>query len=258
MRAVPKCLESFFPDGKILPHNIPAFLSSAVKVKLVSGANYPNDIDLDVNIPLLKSIFFRRGLDLLEAKNYEEGRQMFVSFLILTPPGCKAPLGRYNLACAEALLFRSEEAIEQLERAVDEGYRNLPHLVEDSDLDSIRQHPGYVRIVKRLTEMFSGGNNNNNNESNVEEPPKQQEEQPQPQEEKEEEIKKEEEKVSEVNENVPKQETEEVKKEKEDETKYKTELQLLSDMGFVDRNKNLALLLAESGDLANVIQHLFS
>jgi hypothetical protein len=264
MRAVPRCMESFFPDGKILPHHIPEWMACAVKVKLLSG---PNDVDLDVNIPLFKSILFKRGLELLEEKRYEEGRSMFAGFLTLTPPGHKAPLARYNLACAEALLGRSDLAVDELARAVDDGYRNLGHMVCDSDLDSLREHPGYMLIVKQLTEMHTGhhnnvnnvnnSNNNNNTEVNVEEPPKQQ---PQPQEE---EIKKEEEvKKEEIKEEPKKEEEikEEPKKEEEsaDEAKFKTELQLLNDMGFVDRQRNLALLLAESGDLANVIHHLFS
>jgi len=35
-------------------------------------------------------------------------------------------------------------------------------------------------------------------------------------------------------------------------------MQLLADMGFDDRQKNMLLLLAESGDLANVVHRLFA
>jgi len=43
----------------------------------------------------------------------------------------------------------------------------------------------------------------------------------------------------------------------EEETKFESELKLLSDMGFIDREKNLVLLVAMNGDLPEVLLHLF-
>jgi hypothetical protein len=76
-------------------------------------------------------------------------------------------------------------------------------------------------------------------EKKVEQPEKEQEK-------KEEEPKKEEAKI----ESAPKQVSEE-------ESQYESELQLLADMGFIDRQKNLVLLVANDGDLPNVIHQLF-
>jgi tetratricopeptide (TPR) repeat protein len=50
----------------------------------------------------------------------------------------------YNLACAEALTGRSEEAVEHLRRAV-ELYPPFAEIArDDSDFDAISDHPGYA------------------------------------------------------------------------------------------------------------------
>jgi tetratricopeptide (TPR) repeat protein len=57
-------------------------------------------------------------------------------------PGSPSVL--YNLACAEALTGRTEEAVEHLRRAV-ELYEPFAEIArDDSDFDSIRDHPGYA------------------------------------------------------------------------------------------------------------------
>ncbi len=50
----------------------------------------------------------------------------------------------YNLACAEALLGKREEAVEHLRRAVElyDGFAEYAR--DDPDFDSIREHPGFV------------------------------------------------------------------------------------------------------------------
>lgn len=57
-------------------------------------------------------------------------------------PGSPSVL--YNLACAEALTGRTEEAVGHLRRAV-ELYEPFAEIArDDSDFDSIRDHPGYA------------------------------------------------------------------------------------------------------------------
>ena len=50
----------------------------------------------------------------------------------------------YNLACAEALLGKKDEAVEHLRRAVElyDGFAEYAR--DDPDFDSIRGHPGFV------------------------------------------------------------------------------------------------------------------
>jgi tetratricopeptide (TPR) repeat protein len=55
-----------------------------------------------------------------------------------------SPSVLYNLACAEALTGRHEEALEHLRRAI-ELYPGFAEIARnDSDFDSIRKHPAFV------------------------------------------------------------------------------------------------------------------
>ena len=60
----------------------------------------------------------------------------------------------YNLACAFAILGEKELALDRLERSI--GPTSLKSLKEfmlnDSDLDVLRDHPRYLALLKRLPE----------------------------------------------------------------------------------------------------------
>jgi len=102
---------------------------------------------MDVDVPKLQNVLFRKGYNFLETKEYEKGRALFQALLLLVPEDI---LGTYNLACAESLLGNREEAVKMLRRAVDLGYGNLPHLLADSDLENIRDMKEFVEIVTEL------------------------------------------------------------------------------------------------------------
>jgi tetratricopeptide (TPR) repeat protein len=52
----------------------------------------------------------------------------------------------YNLACAESLTGRTEEAVEHLRRAVELYAGFADYARDDPDLDTIREHPGFVAV----------------------------------------------------------------------------------------------------------------
>jgi Flp pilus assembly protein TadD len=56
----------------------------------------------------------------------------------------------YNTACAYALAGEGAKALDLLERAVGEGYRDKAGLMADPDLESVRGDPRFAEIVKRL------------------------------------------------------------------------------------------------------------
>lgn len=57
-----------------------------------------------------------------------------------------SPSVLYNMACAEALTGRSEQAVDHLRRAV-QLYEPFAEIArDDSDFDSIRDHPGYAGV----------------------------------------------------------------------------------------------------------------
>lgn len=56
----------------------------------------------------------------------------------------------YNAACAYCLLDQPERGATYLLRSVRSGFRDLDQIVNDADLDSIRDHPKYKVVVERL------------------------------------------------------------------------------------------------------------
>jgi tetratricopeptide (TPR) repeat protein len=57
------------------------------------------------------------------------------------------PVALYNLACVESLAGRKEEAIEHLRQAIERWPRARELARNDSDLDAIRDEPGFAELV---------------------------------------------------------------------------------------------------------------
>jgi tetratricopeptide (TPR) repeat protein len=57
------------------------------------------------------------------------------------------PMLAYNLACVESLAGRREDALEHLRRAVEGSERMRTFARDDSDLDAIRDEPGFKELV---------------------------------------------------------------------------------------------------------------
>lgn len=55
----------------------------------------------------------------------------------------------YNLACIYSRREDADRALEQLSRALEAGYSNLEHLMEDPDLELVRKHPGFRDLLQR-------------------------------------------------------------------------------------------------------------
>lgn len=81
------------------------------------------------------------------AGRIEDGLRMDRRLVRLWP---EKPVAHYNLACSLALKRRSKDALEALEKAVELGYRDVEWMLEDPDLDNLRNHPSFARLIKRL------------------------------------------------------------------------------------------------------------
>ena len=62
------------------------------------------------------------------------------------------PIVQYNLACIYALNGDRHEALHWLGRAAASGFLQLAHLDADSDLDSVRDLPGYDSVRRAIVE----------------------------------------------------------------------------------------------------------
>lgn len=56
----------------------------------------------------------------------------------------------YNVACTYAAAGRVEEAIDYLEKAVAAGFFQKEWIVNDGDLDALREHPRYEALIDRM------------------------------------------------------------------------------------------------------------
>lgn len=68
---------------------------------------------------------------------------------------------RYNAACAAALDGRPELALEMLEGSVEAGFRSFRYMDRDSDLEPLREDPGYrgryEELLERARKAAEGG-----------------------------------------------------------------------------------------------------
>jgi len=148
---VPKCLESLFRDGKIIPSNIPSFLQEAVKPKYLG----PDVVDLDIDVYKLFDLLHRKSMECLESVDrnvIQKGKEYLLSMVQMIPDHTTA---LYNLACAESLLNNIPEALQALDKAVQAGYKDITHMLEDKDLDNIKGTDAFIQIIEKISELLN-------------------------------------------------------------------------------------------------------
>ena len=82
---------------------------------------------------------------LLRAGQRDEALQAFKEAIAIDASG--RSMHYYNLACAYALLGRTEDALGALEQSVREGYKDFAWIKRDGDLRSLRDHPRFQALV---------------------------------------------------------------------------------------------------------------
>jgi Flp pilus assembly protein TadD len=79
------------------------------------------------------------------ARRHQEGVQFDRRITRLRPEDA---LARYNLACSLVLIRQHDEAIVELRRAVELGYRDFTFMMKDRDLDGIRRDPRFRDLLR--------------------------------------------------------------------------------------------------------------
>jgi Flp pilus assembly protein TadD len=82
---------------------------------------------------------------LAQANRFEEAKVEGKKALELNPGDS---LMMYNAACLYARLNDKRLAVETLKRSIDAGQEDFEWIKRDSDLDSIRDEPGYLELMK--------------------------------------------------------------------------------------------------------------
>jgi len=144
-----RALESLFPNGKILPYNMPSFLleDGAVEIK----TNPDDTVDLKTDIKKFFSALTTEACRLMETPQAQgaltKAKQLLAAQQILDP--CQ-PITSYNLACVEALTGNAQQAFQWLEQACQNGYQNLSWMVQDPDLAALRGREEWDNLIAKL------------------------------------------------------------------------------------------------------------
>jgi len=81
----------------------------------------------------------------------EEGLRLDERLVALEPGN---PTHIYNLACSLALLERHTEALERLRAAFAVGYRDVEWMLQDPDLEGLRQTPDFAEFLAEVRETW--------------------------------------------------------------------------------------------------------
>jgi len=64
------------------------------------------------------------------------------------------PLAHYNLACSLALKDRKKEAVESLREAVALGYADIAWMMQDEDLENLREFIPFLKFMREVANEF--------------------------------------------------------------------------------------------------------
>ena len=85
--------------------------------------------------------------NLVLANKKEEALQWIEKAVVLNPDETTV---LYNAACVYSLLGRVDEALNYLDRSIESGYASKEWLINDNDLDNIRDSPRFQEIVDKI------------------------------------------------------------------------------------------------------------
>lgn len=121
------------------------------------GAARRQQSQLDFDIAFFERILARNPADvhvlrrqaesLARKGEYVRALDLDRRLVSLLPDDCVA---RYNLACSLALGEYRGEAIDQLRRALEQGYDDFEYLAHDTDLKNLREEPAYQTLLREF------------------------------------------------------------------------------------------------------------
>ncbi|MBL7845868.1 MAG: tetratricopeptide repeat protein [Cyclobacteriaceae bacterium] len=93
-----------------------------------------------------KFTYLGMGNTMYSIGKYEEGVQFFEKVIAADPTG----VNLYNLACGYAKLGNKDEAFENLNKAIDNGFNSKQQFENDADLESLKEDSRFVGLLKKL------------------------------------------------------------------------------------------------------------
>lgn len=113
----------------------------------VASVEGPNRANAQTALSMIGMQLQRAGQGFIQQKQHERAAVMLDRLLIMDP---KNGIVAYNLACCLSLTGRKVEACEMLKRSVENGYLDAGHIAADTDLDNIRDEPGYREALELI------------------------------------------------------------------------------------------------------------
>jgi len=96
----------------------------------------------------------RIALDCLDSEDMiviQKAKEILQRIIELSPHD---KIALYNLACTESLLGNVDEALENLDKAIDAGYSDIDHMKFDSDFNNIRNTEAFKNLEKKLQNIL--------------------------------------------------------------------------------------------------------
>jgi Tfp pilus assembly protein PilF len=87
------------------------------------------------------------GVSYISLNEFSEGIKIFEE--ALKKDTAYKNLYEYNLACIYSRQKADDKALDYFARSIASGYTNLAHISEDTDLDNIRNLPGFKIIIEK-------------------------------------------------------------------------------------------------------------
>lgn len=87
----------------------------------------------------------------MDAKDYVSARAKFVEQLALIRRPWHRSNPLYNIACCDALMGNTQEALSFLEQAIGAGFRDVDHMKNDEDLLSLRDLPEFKTLLEKAS-----------------------------------------------------------------------------------------------------------
>jgi tetratricopeptide (TPR) repeat protein len=116
------------------PKSDPEFEIAFYESVLRRDASYTDVIEL------LGGLYTKQG-------RVSDGLKMDRRLVKLQPDNATA---HYNLACSLALVRRKRDALRSLQHAITLGYRDYDWMLQDPDLDELKNHPDFVALLEQL------------------------------------------------------------------------------------------------------------
>jgi len=99
-----------------------------------------------------RDTFEQRVAQAFDEKDYETAAELLEAHLERAPNDF---IALYNAACAFSQLLQPDKAADYLFRSVQAGFVDFDHIIADHDLDNIRTHPVYVKILELRDEVYA-------------------------------------------------------------------------------------------------------